>query len=113
MVVIKLATYTTRCPFTNKLIRPSNIICLFNKEQFDAFEKFVNKLLFILPQDIIDIIIEKTRYKRLIGRFGFVKYTHWTMQYVKRKRKILFLKPLYLENVNENENESENESEND
>jgi hypothetical protein len=84
MVVIKLATYTTRCPFSKGLIKPSNKICLFNQVQFDAFNVFINEeLQLLLPPEIIDLIVEKTGYKKLIGRFGFDRYTHWTIKYKK------------------------------
>jgi hypothetical protein len=81
MVVIKFATYITRCPFSKKLIKPTNKICLFNKEQYDAFKIFINEILKqYLPLEIIDIILERTGYKKLIGRFGFDRYTHWTIK---------------------------------
>jgi hypothetical protein len=79
MVVIKFATYSNRCPFSKSLIHPTNKICLFNEEQFEAFKKMINKTLpSILPQELIDLIIEKTGYKKLLHRFGLIKYTHWT-----------------------------------
>jgi hypothetical protein len=48
MVVIKNATYISRCPFSKTLIKQTNRICLFNKVQFDAFKNnkvfaFTNK----------------------------------------------------------------------
>ena len=39
MVVIKLANYQRRCPFSKTLIKPKNIICLFSEDQFIAFKK--------------------------------------------------------------------------
>ena len=79
MVVIKSASYSTRCPFTKTLIRPQNKICLFNESQFSAFEKTINQELNkVIPTEIVDIIIEKTGYKKLIGRFGHESVAHWT-----------------------------------
>lgn len=79
MVVIKFATYTTRCPFTTALIKPTNRICLFNDEQFEAFKRIINEeLIKFFPLEIIDLIIEKTKYEKLIGSFGHANVSHWT-----------------------------------
>ena len=79
MVVIKFATYTNRCPFSKNIIHPTNKICLFNQEQFEAFKKMINKVLpALLPEELIDLIIEKTGYEKLIHSFGLINYTHWT-----------------------------------
>ena len=79
MVVIKSATYQTRCPFSKNLIKPNNKICLFTEEQFTAFKRILNKeLLILFPEEIISLIIEKTNYEKLIGRFGHENVTHWT-----------------------------------
>lgn len=85
MVVIKIANYSVRCPFTKTIIRPKNKICLFNQEQFNAFEKNIYKELNRLPDEMISIIIEKTGYKRLIGRFGHESVTHWTEPKVRKQ----------------------------
>lgn len=86
MVVIKIANYSVRCPFTKTIIRPKNIICLFNQEQFNAFEKNIYKVLNRLPDEIISIIIEKTGYQKLIGRFGHESVTHWTKSTIRKER---------------------------
>ena len=86
MVVIKIANYSVRCPFTKTIIRPKNIICLFNQEQFNAFEKTIYKVLNRLPDEIISIIIEKTGYQKLIGRFGHESVTHWTKPKIRKPR---------------------------
>jgi len=116
MVVIKFATYTTKCPFTKKLIRPSNKVCLFNNVQFNAFNKYVNEILqVLLLPEIVHIIIEKTGYEKLIGRFGFSNYTHWTLQYSKSKSKSKFRKYLHSDNDidNDSDNDIDNDSDND
>ena len=88
MVVIKFATYTTRCPFSTTLIHPRNKICLFNKEQFDAFKRIVNEELYkFFPQDLITLIIQKTRYETFLGRFGHANVSHWTVKYTTSGRK--------------------------
>ena len=64
--------------FSKTLIKPKNIICLFSEDQFIAFKKIINEeLIKIFPLEIIDIIIEKTQYKKLIGRFGHEMITNW------------------------------------
>ena len=79
MVVIREATYTTRCVFSQKLIKPNNRICLFNNQQYEAFEKIIREVLDVrLPPDLIDLVIQLTNYKNHIGRFGHEKMTHWT-----------------------------------
>ena len=90
MVVIKFATYTTRCPFSKGLIQPRNKICLFNEEQFEAFKKIVNEELYkFLPQDLITLIIEITGYEKLLGRFGHANVSHWTVKYTTSGRKTM------------------------
>ena len=79
MVVIKFATYSNRCPFSKNIIHPTNKICLFNEQQFEAFKQIISKALPAqLPEELIDLIIEKTGYQKLLHRFGLIKYTHWT-----------------------------------
>ena len=85
MVVIKIANYSVRCPFTKTIIRPKNKICLFNQEQFNAFEKNIYKELNRLPDEIISIIIQKTGYQKLIGRFGHESVTHWTQAKIRKQ----------------------------
>ena len=79
MVVIREATYTTRCMFSRKLIKPNNRICLFSKQQYEAFENTIYGVLDSrLPTELIDLVIQSTNYKKYIGRFGHEKVTHWT-----------------------------------
>ena len=67
MVVIKSATYRTRCPFSKKLIYPQNKICLFSFEQFVAFKKAVSdEFIDRIRTDLITLIIEKTGYDTVI-----------------------------------------------
>ena len=89
MVVIREATYITRCAFSQKLIKPHNRICLFNAQQYEAFEKILFEVLNSrLPSELIELIIELTNYKNLIGRFGHEKITHWTPQTTNSGRNI-------------------------
>ena len=99
------ATYTRRCQFSKKLIKPLNLICLFNIDQFKAFDK---KIKFILinriPAELIDIIIGFTNYKNLIGQLGHQNITNW----LGKTPKISYNS--YLELYNEDE-DSTSESE--
>ena len=78
MVLIKKAVYTRRCLFSKQLIKPSNIVCLFNIAQYKAFEKEIKIILINrIPQELIEIIIRFTNYKNLIGQFGHQDITNW------------------------------------
>lgn len=115
MVVIKFATYTNRCPFSKKLIKPTNKICLFNQEQFVAFKRIINeKLILFLPLEIIDLIIEKTGYEKLLGRFGLVKVSHWTVKYTTNEHKFRTGNSRYIKYkkiiISDTESESDEDS---
>jgi len=106
MVVIKIAESKTRCPFSKTFIKSQNRICLFSIDQFNAFKKIINEELnHLFPEDIINIIIEKTGYQKLIGRFGHENLTYWS----KKSKKYLYYKS--IEN-NETSDESSDESSN-
>ena len=91
MVVIKVASYKRYCPFSKRLIKPTNIICLFNQKQFDAFNNKVIEILhqyllslslsLQLPLEIVNYIIEQTGYKKYINQFGHSNITHWTAKH--------------------------------
>ena len=115
MVVIKSATYQTRCPFSKNLIKPNNKICLFTEEQFTAFKKIINKeLLILFPEEIISLIIEKTNYEKLIGRFGHENVTHWTAKQsiIKLQRHDQYNK-IYQEEEDEDEEEEDEDEDED
>tara|TARA_B100001093_G_scaffold520403_1_gene615478 strand:+ start:1458 stop:1838 length:381 start_codon:yes stop_codon:yes gene_type:complete len=87
MVVIKYATYINRCPFSKKLIKPKDVICLFNQNQFEAFKKIIyENLKNFLPDELISLIIEMTKYKTFIGKFGHKNVSHWTIKNKKYKK---------------------------
>ncbi len=80
MVVIQEATYINRCIFSKKIIKSHNRICLFNKQQYEAFKNIIYEIFNShLPTEIIDLIIELTKYKNYIGRFGHEKVANWTI----------------------------------
>ena len=110
MVLIQITTYTRICPFSKSLIKPPNFTCIFNEKQFIAFKKVIYKQFPILPNDIIDLIIKKTGYEKLLNKVGHEKFTHWTA-YTKSEfqmRKILYNN--YNNNYNNN-TDSDSDSE--
>lgn len=73
-----ISEITRRCPFSKKIIKPKTMLCLFNKYQYNNFVMQVTRLLSNrLPDDIINIIIEFTNYKKLLNKTGLEKFTNW------------------------------------
>lgn len=91
-MVIKFANYRDLCPFSKTLILHNNVICLFNKKQYNAFVKTIKDILNNwLFDDLIELIIEKTKYKKYIGRFGHQAFTYWTSPHISYIRKKSFV----------------------
>ncbi len=68
-----------RCPFSKKMIKPKNMLCVFNKYQYNNFVfQIVELLLSRLPEDIIHIIIKLTNYIKLLNKTGLEKIVNWT-----------------------------------
>ena len=65
---------------------------MFNKQQLNAFKKLIYQQLSILPSDIIELIIKKTEYEKLLYMIGHEKYVHWSRytQNEYKVRKILY-----------------------
>jgi len=73
-----VSSITKKCPFSKKLIKPKTMLCLFNKYQYNTFVIEIKKILYNkLPNEIIEKIIELTKYKNLLGRTGLRDYTNW------------------------------------
>jgi hypothetical protein len=67
-----------RCPFSKNIIKPKTILCVFNKSQYNNFVVEITRLLSTrLPEDIINIIIEFTNYKKLLNKIGLEKFVNW------------------------------------
>ena len=123
MVIIIKAIQVKKCPFSKKLIKYKDLICQFDNKQFSAFKKIINNILNIFfPKDIIELIIEKTRYEKLLYKFGLVDYTLWINRDKKIKNLLLSLRQINLNNYfsdcdsdnnNDNDNDSDNNSDND
>jgi hypothetical protein len=69
---------TKKCPFSKNIIKPKTILCVFNKSQYNNFVVEITRLLSTrLPEDIINIIIEFTNYKKLLNKTGLEKFVNW------------------------------------
>lgn len=69
---------TRRCPFSKNIIKPKSILCVFNKYQYTYFVRQIKEILFPrLPEDIINLIIDFTNYKKLLNRIGLEKFVNW------------------------------------
>jgi len=67
-----------RCPFSKNIIKPKTMLCVFNKYQYSYFVIQIKEILSLrLPEDIINLIIDFTNYKKLLNRAGLEKYVNW------------------------------------
>tara|TARA_Y100000591_G_C21837931_1_gene703728 strand:+ start:300 stop:644 length:345 start_codon:yes stop_codon:yes gene_type:complete len=67
-----------KCPFSKKIIKPKTILCVFNKHQYNSFVIQITQILSSrLPNELIEKIIELTKYKKLLYRTGLQDYTNW------------------------------------
>lgn len=54
------------------------MLCVFNKYQYSYFVIQIKEILSLrLPEDIINLIIDFTNYKKLLNRAGLEKYVNW------------------------------------
>ena len=105
MVVLKNNLFTCRCPFSKKIVRSNETMCLFSRKQYNEFVNEITNLLNdILPGDIIEKIIEDTNYHKLIGRYGILSVANWEKCSIKRK-----LKTLKLINFSDSESSSDSD----
>ena len=75
-----IASVIRKCPFSKKIIKPKNMLCVFDKYQYNNFVFQIAELLLTrLPRDIIHIIIELINYKRLLNRVGLEKFVNWNL----------------------------------
>ena len=92
MVVLKINLYRTRCPFSKKIVRSNETMCLFSPKQYKEFENEITNIFYdILPLDLIEKIIQETNYHKLIGRYGSLPVANWEKCSIKRKLKTLKL----------------------
>lgn len=77
------------------------MLCVFNKYQYSYFVIQIKEILSLrLPEDIINLIIDFTNYKKLLNRAGLEKYVNWqdkdyisslSMIRLKNRKKLLLL----------------------
>ena len=105
MVVLKINLYRTRCPFSKKIVRKDETMCLFSPKQYKEFENEITNIFYdVLPLELIEKIIQATNYDKLIGRYGILPVANWEKCCIKRK-----LKTLKLINYDDSSSDSEDE----
>lgn len=76
--IFVISRTTKRCPFSKKIIKPKSMLCLFNRYQYNNFIlQIVDILSSKLPIELIEKILEFTKYKNLLDRTGLERYTNW------------------------------------
>ena len=105
MVVLKINLYRTRCPFSKKIVRKDETMCLFSPKQYKEFENEITNIFYdVLPLELIEKIIQETNYHRLIGRYGYLPVANWEKYSIKTK-----LRTLKLINYDDSSSDSEDE----
>jgi hypothetical protein len=80
MLIYVKSAVTRKCPFSNKIIKPKTMLCLFNNYQYKHFVNYIISIFIdIMPLELIDKIIDFTNYKKLIQRTGLCAYTNWSI----------------------------------
>jgi len=74
LIVIRTAQRKTLCQFSKKIIQPDTLLTLFTQQQYNNFKIKINQYLSPLPEDIVDIIINKTNYEYYINQWGIIAY---------------------------------------
>jgi hypothetical protein len=88
-----VSNITRRCPFSKNIIKPKSILCVFNKYQYSYFVTQIKEILFPrLPEDIINLIIDFTNYKKLLNRIGLENFVNWQNKDYKSSLSIMRLK---------------------
>lgn len=76
--IFVISRTTKRCPFSKKIIKPKSMLCVFNRYQYNNFILQIIQILDSkLPIELIEKIIEFTKYKNLLDRTGLERYTNW------------------------------------
>lgn len=80
MLIYVKSAITRKCPFSNKIIKPKTVLCLFNNFQYKHFVSYIISIFIdIMPLELITKIIDFTNYKALIQRTGLSAYTNWSI----------------------------------
>ena len=92
MLIYVQAATTRKCPFSNNIIKPKTMLCLFNKYQYKHFVNYIISIFIkIMPLEIINKIIDFTNYKELIQRTGLKIYTNWSNNNNNNNNKLTYL----------------------
>lgn len=76
-IVVRTAQKRSLCQFSKQIIYNDTLLSLFTEEQYNNFVLKIKQHLSSLPEEIIDIIIDKTNYKYYINQWGILKYVDW------------------------------------
>lgn len=76
-IIIRTAQRKSLCQFSRKIIQPDTLLTLFTEEQYENFKTIIKQNLSQLPEEIVDIIIDKTNYEYYINQWGIVEYVDW------------------------------------
>ena len=80
IIVIRTAQRKSLCQFSRKIIQPDTLLTLFTEDQYKIFEMKIKQYLSLLPEEIINIIIDKTNYKYYINQWGILNYVDWAQE---------------------------------
>lgn len=76
-IVVRSAQKRSLCQFSKQIIYNDTLLTLFTEDQYNSFVLKIKDILSILPDEILDIIIDKTNYKYYINQWGILKYVDW------------------------------------
>ena len=76
-IVVRMAQRKSLCQFSRKIIQPDTLLTLFTVEQYNYFKSKIKQHLSTLPEELVDIIIDKTNYKYYINQWGILEYVDW------------------------------------
>ena len=76
-IVVRMAQRKSLCQFSKKIIEPDTMLTLFTQDQYNSYKMKIKQFLSGLPEEIVEIIIEKTNYKYYINQWGILDYVDW------------------------------------
>lgn len=76
-IVVRSAQKRSLCQFSKQIIYNDTLLTLFTEDQYNSFVLKIKDILSKLPDEILDIIIDKTNYKYYINQWGILKYVDW------------------------------------
>ena len=76
-IVVRVAQRKSLCQFSKKIIQPDTMLTLFTEDQYNSYKTKIKQFLSGLPEEVVEIIIEKTNYKHYINQWGILDYVDW------------------------------------